>query len=183
MLAKDVMKVFNDRLTPLNKELGFKRSKSFSNGYQRMNTQEKCAIYWMQFDKWGFDKFFGSRFTVEFQLSDQDKMNNSFSERKRFGQLLCGEILNRVNIHNQRVIGRLREQDVPVDHPALIIANPLTEKCPLWPRNNYRYDGKDDCWIHYIQPEDVDAASTLVVAIAQYIAPRIMNLKSLDLKN
>ena len=178
MIARQVFNQINFALKPFNDEFGFARSGSISNGFYRQNGSGAILLYWVQFDRYGFDSHFGSRFTIEIQIGNEDKLSsNLFKGRKRAYQLLGVENVEKLKLHNQFVVDSINSLKIPEDH--IYWQMPVEVRESMIPHNNYLYNQRDDRWVLYRDALSVSNAVTLSVAFIHEIMRNIINLNEL----
>ncbi|MCE2978370.1 MAG: hypothetical protein ACK5X5_06305 [bacterium] len=95
-------------LAALMKANGFKTAKEGRLGWIRTTPIGHTKV-WFQCDKWGWDRLWGSRFTVEFEFEPAPEGGSTLKARcERIGYLLEGfEDLDELRIKNNAVIARL----------------------------------------------------------------------------
>jgi hypothetical protein len=97
-----------DQLGPTMKGAGFKNLKGGVPGWLRPAAGGHLAL-WFQADKWGWSELWGSRFTVEFQITPEpgDAMTGK-GRSERIGYLLEGFAeLDELRLNNNSVIEKL----------------------------------------------------------------------------
>lgn len=107
MKSTDVYRVLHAGVGPLAKANGFKRVKSGMLAYQRPTSNNKFITFWFQCDKWGWDKYSGSRFTAEFQVHESKELGHFDGINHRFSHFLSREQLDWVRDMQNRIISRV----------------------------------------------------------------------------
>jgi hypothetical protein len=82
--APEVRTLWNRAIRPVARGLGFKPGNVYIPGWVRESAEER-STFWFQIDKYGFDKYMGGRFIVEFIFNDLDR---KVSTRDRMWTLL-----------------------------------------------------------------------------------------------
>ena len=122
--SKTLYQELRVKLAPLLKANGFKVAKGGRLGWA-IQRGEKYLSIWFQADKWGWDDIWGSKFTLEFQLSptSDGSWGHPESRSTRIGHLLEGfpelDEIRRINNqvienlpgtkNNQVVMGKLHD--------------------------------------------------------------------------
>ncbi|MDR0274501.1 MAG: hypothetical protein LBI48_04010 [Burkholderiaceae bacterium] len=112
--SKTVYATLRSALAPLMRQNGFKSIKSGRLGWARPMASGTLVRVWFQCDKWGWDKHWGSQFTVEFMLTPASagtEVLDGWSGKEQFerlGYVLEGfPALDELRIRNNEVIQRL----------------------------------------------------------------------------
>lgn len=158
MNSKDCYATLKEVLGPVLRPLGFKKTSGGMLGYAKHHKYGFTTL-WFQVDKWGWDKRWGSRFTVEFQQGElaQPGAGNIHS-RQRIGYLLEGHdpYLEDIRRINNAVIHRLpgflnaEGQFATVDGMNFQTIGYSPRKDPY----------EEDVWLNYFTTEDVKAWGT-----------------------
>jgi hypothetical protein len=80
----EVRALWNRAIRPVARQLGFKPGNAYKPGWVRESAKER-STFWFQIDKYGFDKYTGGRFIVEFIFND---LHRQVSMRDRMWRLL-----------------------------------------------------------------------------------------------
>jgi hypothetical protein len=94
-------------LNPVLKELRFKPGKSHGTGGWSGWTRDAPPLhefFWIQIDSYGFDRYFGGEFVVEFEFSNSERHTGM---RNRLWQLLDNDSRREVIRLNNQTIGAL----------------------------------------------------------------------------
>ncbi len=141
-------------LGPLMKQNGFKSERAGRLGWGRPAANGHLTVFF-QCDKWGWDENWGSKFTLEFEITPPDPQTGSKFER--IGYLLEGfEELDDLRIRNNHVIARLPGTlndgvvTAPLDDgtEAVVIGERADPEKAVYGR---------DLWLNYYSMEDVRA--------------------------
>ena len=151
--SRQVYAIAREIVGPLAKELGFRREKAMLS-YTRPEG-DLHLTFWFQVSQWGWDKYSGSEFVVEFQLSPESVVGTGL-HRARLAALLTESEREAVRERQNGVISRLRTP--PASYiEALFSSLPDTKASYLdefKPVTKAYYDGQD-IWFRYGSEEDV----------------------------
>ncbi len=109
--------------------------------------------FWLQVSQDGWGAYAGSKFTVEFQLSDRPEVGTGWVRQRLFGLLTDPELEQATDLQNA-VISKLERP--PPEYYALHINEGVTE----WYLRKFEpvselYTRGDDAWLRYTDEEDV----------------------------
>ena len=112
-------------------------------------------VFWFQCDKWGWEDDWGSKFTIEFQVSDSNEIaSGSMVKRARVPYLLSDSDLELVRENNNSIIESLpgfkNEGQTYIEAEG--------EKILLFGKDkaNIPYDKAHDIWFDYYSYEDIN---------------------------
>ncbi len=158
MKSAEVYRVLRTRMAPYCKENGYRRTDGGMLGWYR-SADEMHLTFWCQCSQDGWDGYAGSKFTVEFQWSD-DPRPGTGTWRQRIGRLISDEEREDVRTIQNRVIATLPKP--PRDHMFLTdprlrsyyeakfvqIVEPYAANEDIW----FRYHAKDDVgrWADFV---------------------------------
>ena len=151
MKSGEVYKVVRSSLDPWCRANGFKRAKSGMAGWYRPQGAHH-VVFWFQCAQSGWDACAGSKFTVEFQLSNEPVPGSG--DRHRLPHFLSEAELETVRVIQNTVISKLKKP--PADHPIL----QMDERVASWYRSQFdpvlkKYESNDDLWLRYCEEADV----------------------------
>jgi hypothetical protein len=136
-------------------DAGFKKLKGGFPGWIRPAAGGHLAL-WFQADKWGWSELWGSRFTVEFQITaEPEEAITGKGRSERIGYLLEGFAeLDELRVMNNSVIAKL-----PGTVSGRLVVNRLPDGTELVVEG-YKLDPDKaiygrDIWMHYYSLDDV----------------------------
>jgi hypothetical protein len=146
--AAEVYSILKAALGPTLKAAGFKRSKLWTFAWSR-STDEGELAFWFQCDHYGWMRELGSRFTLEFQLSDDaNSLSNNLGKRERYAAFLSDDDLETVRLLNNKVFESL--PDLSPGNPVLAIREDLREALlRTYSSRSEPYGRNEDVWLHY----------------------------------
>jgi hypothetical protein len=153
--SRELYAILRTPIAPVAKQAGFKRLKSGMLGWTRPESDRHLS-FWFQCDHYGWFEDFGSKFTLEFQLTaNAAPGSGTFAERVRFGELLTDQERETVRVTNNNVL-----QSLPPPGPRSPVAV-LPAEQRQWFLSGYRirldpYEPTHDIWLHYFTRRDVD---------------------------
>jgi len=112
MKNRQVFKIIRNRLDPWFSDRGFVPAHDPYHrgltGWSRPHGSRHLNV-WCHGDKWQFDPFTGSQFTMEFEVSPQlIPGHSSFEHRDRFPRLLTEDERRSMLDRHNAVVGKLR---------------------------------------------------------------------------
>lgn len=166
--ARDARALWNKAVQPVARSLGFKPGNVYVPGWVRESAQER-STFWFQIDRYGFDKWSGGQFWVEFIYND---LSRQASIRNRMWALL-DDLSRRAVVHmNNDVIASLPgpSHEILMSLPELLrstylnLFKPITDMPPSGHDLGFRYATKADAtaWGDFIASRlpSVDARSS-----------------------
>ncbi len=163
MKTKAVFKILREHLEPVLTPLKFgplKDSTGQNLAWSRPAGGRKHETVWCQIDKWPWDQWIGSKFTVEFQHAGTRDIGAMRGKRARIGDLLNAREKREISEYQNRVIARCRvpspaefrasyAMDVSEDDPALAV---YREAC-----TPVKYSGRKhyDIWLRIMDADDI----------------------------
>jgi hypothetical protein len=170
--STEVYSIIRQVLTPWCKQHGFRRTKGGMLGwYKPIGNQ--FIVLWFQVSQDGWDEYAGSKFVVEFQISDEPLIGAAHNQRWRLPKFLNDDDLDCVRRMQNDVIVKLEKPDSnyyvlqlgdDVVNWYLAKFNPIVE----------RYSRTDDIWLRYKEKEDVECWAGFV----KEVLPKIVGLLS-----
>lgn len=158
MKSREVYAVLASHLGPAFQAAGFKRTRTMLSWVrpQRAN----YLVVWCQVSQDGWDEYVGSKFTVEFQLSDEPVVGVHHRHRQRLPTMLTCEEREELRTIQNAVISSLRHP--PASHPML-----ESDVVRKWYLKRLRtidqpYRDRDDIWFRY-------ASEAHLIAWAEFI--------------
>jgi len=160
MKSAEVYGTLRAHLTPVFQAAGFKRAKAMLSWARRQG--DRYLVVWCQVSQDGWDDYAGSKFTVEFQLSDEPTVGAHSIRRQRFPKMLDDNAREEIRTIQNSVIASLRY--LPAHHPALHIS----ETARTWYLEKFRnidqpYSERDDIWLRYGREEHVAAWAHFII--------------------
>jgi hypothetical protein len=160
MKSQELYATLRERLAPLFKASGFKRSTTMLSW-----VRPRGSLYegvWCQADRRGWDSYAGSKFAVEFQFGPEPVIGGKTICRRRIGDLLNPAEQEEARAIQNRVIASLRKP--PKNYAVL---NVCEEVSTLYLKEfdllDQPYCERDDIWFRYASKEDVDRWATFLV--------------------
>jgi hypothetical protein len=152
--STEVYSIIRQALASWCKEHGFRRTEGGMLGwYKPIGNQ--FIIFWFQVSRDGWDEYAGSKFIVEFQISDEPFIGaGHHNQRWRLPKFLNEDELEHVRRIQNAVIAKLEKPNRDyhvfqlgddVVNWYLAKFNPIVE----------RYSRTDDIWLRYKEKEDV----------------------------
>lgn len=173
--SRRVYAIAREVLGQLAKELGFRREKAMLSWTRPQGSQH--LTFWFQVGRFGWDRYAGSQFTVEFQLSARPEVGSgSGPQRARLSELLThagrDEVLRRENTVIRRLVRPPRSYiewlgsgSVEVESSYLrefeSVDEPYAQGDDIWFRYGSEQDVRD--WCEFIR-------ATLPSAIDKFVA-------------
>ena len=159
MKSTEVYRLLRARLAPTCKALGFRRAEGGMLGWSRSAGEAAHMTFWCQCSQDGWDVYAGSRFTVEFQRSD-DPRPGTGRPRVRFGALLAADERETIRRIQNQVIAALPPP--PRDHPLLAEPSLRAYYAARFVGVAAPYAATDDIWLRYHAPADVERWAELL---------------------
>lgn len=170
MKSTEVYGILRQILSSLCKELGFKRITGSMLGWQKPFT-DRYIVFWFQVSQDGWDEYAGSKFVVEFQISNKPIIGaGQYNMRWRLPKFLNEEELKQVRQMQNTVIRKLHRPDrnYNIIHMGDDIAKWYMAKFQLITE---KYSPTDDIWFRYKDREDVECWGVFL----RDILPKIIN--------
>jgi hypothetical protein len=160
MKSTEVYATLKADLAPAFKAAGFKRAKGLLSWARRRD--DRYLVAWCQVSQSGWDDYAGSRFTVEFQLSDEAIVGTSAVHRQRFSSMLSDGGREEMREIQNRVIACLPTP--PASHPLLHISAAVRAYyLKSFQRTDQPYSEREDVWLSYRSTEDVNAWAQFII--------------------
>jgi hypothetical protein len=160
MKSQLVYSELRDRLNPLFKANGFKRSKTMLSWVRPH--RELFLGAWCQVSHDGWDEYAGSKFVVEFQAGHEPTIGCSI-RRARIGKLLSDSDRETIRAIQNNVIAKLTR---PHKDHGLLHAGEDIRACYLKKFDPVErpYQQSDDIWFRYGSQEDVAMWAQFLIA-------------------
>lgn len=160
MKSTEVYNTLKTHLAPVFQAAGFKRAKAMLSWARPQG--DRYLVVWCQVSQDGWDDYAGSRFTVEFQLSDEAIVGARHVRRERFSKMLDDNGREQIRTIQNCVIASLRYP--PAHHPALHIS----ETTRAWYLEKFQkvdhpYSNWDDIWLRYGSKEHVATWAQFII--------------------
>ena len=160
MNSRDVYAALRAHLAPTFKAAGFKRANAMLSWARPQRARQ--LVVWCQVSQAGWDDYVGSKFVVEFQVSDEPVVGAKSIFRRRFGKMLDAEEREEVRGLQNQVIASLRSP--PSNHPMLR----APEKVRTWYLDQFKridrpYSDQDDIWFRYAKDEHIATWADLII--------------------
>jgi len=178
MKSTEVYKTIHRIVGPWCRQNGFKRAKSGWLAYQKPWGSKQLA-FWFQCNKWGWDKYSGSSFTVEFQLHESQELGQL--SNRRFQEFLTAEELEYVRARQNKIISRIPSS--PRDWTEAFESNArrlyknseeiIAGFRMSWAPIEQPYRPNHDIWLRYWQEEDVLAWTIFIASILPRVIKQI----------
>ena len=143
------------------KEHGFGRNKGGMLGWYKP-IGEKFIVFWFQVSQDGWDEYAGSKFVVEFQISDKPIIGAGESNRRwRLPKFLNEDELETVRSVQNAVIAKLKKPSQSyfiLQLPDDVVSRYLAK----FERVVKQYHPTDDIWLRYKDEEDVERWAVFV---------------------
>jgi hypothetical protein len=168
MKSTEVYKIIRDTVGPWCKQQGFRRTSGGMLGWHRPEGAEHL-VFWFQCSQDGWDAYAGSKFIVEFQVSDSSQIGVG-TRRYRLPYFLTEHELNQVRSIQNAVIARLPTP--PRDYYIFGLDRNLVD----WYQAKFRtvqepYSSRDDIWLRYHEPADVRRWAEFLLSVL----PRVVS--------
>ena len=152
--SKDMYKILRETLAPGLKAAGYKRTTGGMLGWSKP-VQDRHLSFWFQCDKYGWFQDFGSKVTLEFQMSeDPSPGSGRWDQRERFAKFLRSSERELVREMNNRVIRSLPKPSAA--NPIFSLSEELRKRFMLgYSLRNEPYTENEDVWLHYFTTDDV----------------------------
>ena len=155
MKSTEVYKIVQQELASWCREHGFKRTKGGMLGWYKP-IGDKFIVFWFQVSQDGWDEYAGSKFVVEFQISDEPIIGAGESEQRwRLPEFLNEDELEKVRSMQNAVIAKLEKPD------RSYFIFQLGDDLVSWYLDKFkpvveRYRRTEDVWLRYKDKEDVE---------------------------
>lgn len=156
MKSSDVYRILRDRFSDEMKRLGWFRGRGgVPNWFIPFG--DEYALCWFQAGtRPGWNDYWGSEFTMEFQVAEYAEWGyGGVDRRRRFGELLGQKDLDEIRTRQNEIIRSLVRP--PTDYKFL--SGVPSEDEWLWERFEVisePYSSEHDIWLRYHSSEDVD---------------------------
>lgn len=161
MKSTEVYRIARQVLAPWCKEHGFRRTKGGVRGWYKP-IGEKFIVFWFQVSQDGWDEYAGSKFTVEFQISDEPVIGaGEPNQRWRLPKFLNEDELEAVRGMQDAVIAKLEKPS------RSYFIFQLADDVVSWYLAKFErviepYRRTDDIWLRYKDEEDVERWAVFV---------------------
>jgi hypothetical protein len=144
MKAREVYKRLREEIGPWARAEGFKRTRTMLSWCRSRG--KDCCVFWFQISRDGWDKYAGSKFTVEIQRSPQPHVGEVRAFRERLGAMLDESSREEARKIQNKIIASLPKP--PRTH--LLADDPwyLEKFDPVL----QPYTWQDDLWFRYRSP-------------------------------
>ncbi len=151
MRSTEVYRTAREILAPWCKSGGFKRAKTVMLGWHRP-TDGDYLTFWLQVSQDGWNAYAGSRFTVEFELSEEPVVGTGRIHQRLFDLLTDCELRRATDLQNA-VIAKLERP--PPEYDVLHMGEAIAE----WYLGKFEpvrepYTRRDDTWLRYADADD-----------------------------
>lgn len=153
MKSTEVYKIINLIIKDDFKALGYKKTKGGMLGfYKQIN--KLYVIFWFQCSQSAFNFYTGSKFTIEFQLSETDGIGSEAIERHRISHYLTQEELQYITKKENEIRKNMKKP--PSNYSLLNMSDDIKK----WFMKNYEpirdvYNNDTDIWLRYIEEKDI----------------------------
>ena len=153
MKSTEVYKIINLIIKDDFKALGYKKTKGGMLGfYKQIN--KLYVIFWFQCSQSAFNFYTGSKFTIEFQLSETDGIGSEAIERHRISHYLTQEELQYITKKENEIRKNMKKP--PSNYSLLNMSDDIKK----WFMKNYGpirdvYNNDTDIWLRYIEEKDI----------------------------
>src|SRR5690349_3521604 len=152
MKSIEVYRTLREHLAPIFKAAGFKRADPMLSWMRREG--DRYLVVWCQVSRDGWDDYAGSKFVVEFQLSDDPIVGARSVHRQRLPKMLDGVGREKIRKIQNRVIDSLRSP--PPNHPSLHISKEVSDWYRAkFARIDHPFGDEDDIWFRYVGDGDL----------------------------
>jgi hypothetical protein len=159
MKATQVYSALRGHLTPTFKAAGFQTAKSMLSWVRPQRNRH--VLVWCQVSRDGWDSYAGSKFVVEFQLSEEPVVGAAHVRRRRLGGMLDDKGREEMRLIQNEVISSLRRP--PASHPLLHAVTQLRHHyLSKFQKIDQPYTEHDDIWCRYSRGEHIDAWAKFV---------------------
>jgi len=162
MKSAEVYRTLKIILAPELKAAGFSRAKGLLSWARKQG--ERYLVVWCQVSQSGWDAYAGSKFTVEFQLSDGPVVGASAVHRQRFVKMLNEVERDELRSIQNDVIASLERP--PANYPLLHVSEAVRNYyLKDFERIEEPYGERDDVWLRYRSQEHVCAWAQFIIRI------------------
>lgn len=173
MKSTEVYSIVRSALGPWCKQQGFKRTKGGMLGWYRP-VGNWFVLFWFQVSLDGWDPYAGSKFIVEFQISDEPRIGSLRAvHRSRLPKYLSDDQLERVRELQNRVIARL-EKPKRDYHIFQMPENIVTWYLAKFDAVSKRYTQSNDVWLRYRYAEDVEQWAYFIKGVLENLVPSLV---------
>lgn len=160
MKSTEAYRVLRTHLAPVFQDAGFRRAKALLSWMRPQ--RGRFLVVWCQVSQSGWDDYAGSKFTVEFQLSDEAIVGAESVRRRRLPNMLDDDGREEIRIIQNAVIASL--QRPPANHP-LLHAGETVRAYYLkgFHRIEQSYSERDDIWLRYGCEEHLVTWARLII--------------------
>ncbi|WP_163401542.1 hypothetical protein [Flavobacterium fluviatile] len=160
MKSTEVYKEINSIIFPNMKSNGFKKTKSGMLGYYKL-LKEFYLVIWFQCSQDGFDKYAGSKFIVEIQISKTNEIGKGSIIRRRIPYFLTENDFGEIVITENQIKDKF--QKPPKTHYIFSLAeNVQNWYYKKFEKTNTTYNESSDIWFVYFNEADVQKWAKLI---------------------
>ncbi|MCM3869834.1 MAG: hypothetical protein ND895_03905 [Pyrinomonadaceae bacterium] len=174
MKSTEVYSIVRNILASWCKEHGFRRTGGGMLGWYRP-IGDRFILFWFQVSRDGWDEYTGSKFIVEFQISDEPQIGSGHHDQRwRLPKFLTGDQLELIRQLQNRVIAKLEKpnRDYHIfQMPDNVVDWYLAKFKPI----GERYSRTDDIWLRYKEKEDVQQWAIFVKEVLGSIVGSLAN--------
>jgi hypothetical protein len=154
MKSTDVYKIINLIIKDELKISGYKKTKSGMLGFYK-KIEYVYIVFWFQCSQNGFDPYSGSKFTIEFQVSESNDIGTKPIKRNRIARFFNEKELKEIIDIENKIRKNLPKP--PKDYPILL----MEKKIVKWYKENFEkikspYSNSIDIWFKYHKETDVE---------------------------
>lgn len=178
MKSTEVYKEINSNIFPNLRLRGFKKTKSGMLGYYKL-LEEFYLVIWFQCSQDGFDRFAGSRFIVEIQISKTNEIGSASVFRQRIPFFLTENDFAEISKAESEIKGKF--QKPPRKHYIFTLAKDIQEWYnKKFEKGNNNYNNSSDIWFVYFDEIDVKKWAKIIEPILNRM---INDLEKTDYSN
>ena len=182
MKNRDVFKTFRQHIDPVASELGFNAQSNTGTDlpWIRKLDNRRHEIVWIQMDKWPWDAWMGSKFTVNFQNARSPKIGLSRGTKLcRIGDLLKGNYKRDAErIQNEAIskikvpTGKQYKAEMGFESDEFILDEYREQSQPVKFGKNL-----GDLWLRIVVPEDV---TSWAIFLSDWLPKALSDFAKLD---
>ena len=174
MKARDLYRMLDSELRPYMTELGFKKTRASRLTYQR-NVDGKYQSVWFQCDKWGWDAYAGSKFYVNFTVSQTEDVEGVVRREERLNYFLTDDELVRAREFRDEIVAKIpKPPDSYFKEMQAAFSKTAGKESAMsliWAvRNQFEpeeipYSRDGDFALRYFQPGDVTGWAAFILSV------------------
>jgi hypothetical protein len=152
MKSTEVYRTLRAHLAPVFETAGFKRGDTMLSWTRR--ERDRYLVVWCQVSRDGWDDYAGSKFIVEFQISDDPIVGARSIRRQRLATMLDGIGREKIRAIQNGVIVSLRSP--PPNHPTLHVSKEVSAwYWAKFTKIDHPFGDQDDIWFRYASDGDL----------------------------